>query len=104
MRAIAPLLALLLLLLVASCGVPRPAGSGPRGTLRFQGTPPDALVEVDGVHLGPMKMLGEQGLLLRPGDHRIIVRFEGYFPKYKIVSIEDGAVTILEVHLRPIPD
>ncbi len=54
--------------------------------------------------MGPIHMFESKGLLLRPGEHRIIVRAEGYFSEYRIVEIKDGMVVVLEVELRPVPE
>ncbi|MCP4196812.1 MAG: PEGA domain-containing protein [Proteobacteria bacterium] len=95
---------LLLTVLLAACGATRPEKADPRGTLRFNGQPRDASVEIDDVHLGPIHMFEKKGLLLRPGMHRITVRANGYFPVYRRVEIVEGKLIVLEITLRPIPD
>ena len=86
-----------------ACGARKAHDPGPRGTLRFKGTPKGAVVEVDEIRLGPLEMFVEQGLLLRPGTHRVVVSHEGYFTEYKLVKIEKDQLEILEVELRPLP-
>lgn len=93
----------LLTALLAGCAGIQRVEPQARGTLRFSGEPRDALIEVDEVHLGPISMFEKKGLLLLPGEHRIIVRREGYFPAYRIVTVSAGEVAVLEVELREIP-
>jgi hypothetical protein len=98
-------LVLALAISAAACGAgQRPADAGPRGTLRIDGEPETAIVEVDEKRLGPVGMFAEKGLLLKPGQHRVIVRAEGYFPAYELVEITEDEVTVLEVTLRPVPE
>lgn len=106
--ATGPNLALALLLWAAvsticACGGVQEQDRGPRGTLRFKGTPPDAVVEIDEALLGPIRMFEKNGVLLRPGQHRVIVRADGYFTEYRLVEVlKDGLVKI-EFDLRPVP-
>ncbi|MCP4606932.1 MAG: PEGA domain-containing protein [Proteobacteria bacterium] len=92
------------LIFTIACGGAQKIDVGPRGTLRFEGEPKDALIELDEVHMGPIRMFESKGLLLRPGEHRVIVRAEGYFPEYRLVEIRDGEVISLKVELRPVPE
>ena len=97
--------ALLLAGAAAGCGgAQRPVDPGPRGALRFKVVPAAALVEVDEVRLGPASMFEEQGLLLKPGPHRVILKLEGYFTDYRIVDIVEDQVLSLELELRPVPE
>jgi hypothetical protein len=100
----APTVFVLIAFFIASCGGALKVDTGPRGSFRIEGNPKDANVEIDDVHLGPTNMFEKQGVLLRPGEHRIIVRAEGYFPEYRIVPIKDGEVFVLKIDLRPIPE
>jgi hypothetical protein len=95
---------LILTILIAACGATQPLKADPRGTLRFDGQPREASVEIDDVHLGPIHMFEKKGLLLRPGVHRITVRANGYFPVYRQVEIVEDERIILEIILRPLPD
>ncbi len=101
-----PLLTLLMLaLLSTACGAThKPVDPGPRGTLRFKCTPDTTLVEVDETSLGPAHMFEENGLLLRPGEHRVVLRATDHFAEYKIVEIIEGQVIVVEVDLREVPD
>ena len=102
-----PITAFVLLLgaaLASSCGAPRVVDRGPRGTLRFSGEPADAILEIDETRLGPIGAFVERGVLLEPGEHRIVVRAEGFFPEYRIVLVEEDEVEIVEVSLRPVPE
>ena len=74
------------------------------GTLRFAGEPGDAIIEVDERSLGPLEMFTEKGLLLRPGQHQVIVKKSGFFTDYHLVQITEDEVTLLEIKLREIPD
>ncbi len=78
-------------------------GPGPRGTVRFDVIPQDAGLEVDEQRLGPAKMFREHGVLLRPGQHRVIVRRSGFFPEYRLIQVTEGEVVLVKVRLRPIP-
>jgi hypothetical protein len=100
-----PAVVLVLALSATACGAgQQPADVGPRGTLRIDGEPATAIVEVDEKRLGPVGMFSEKGLLLKPGQHRVIIRAEGYFPAYELVEIAEDQVTVLEVELRPVPE
>jgi len=91
--------------LLTSCGgSQRPTDVGPRGTLRFEVAPGEAVVEVDEKRLGPASMFEEKGLLLKPGQHRVILRADGFFTEYQLVEITEDQVTVLELELRPVPE
>jgi hypothetical protein len=101
------LLALSAVLIWSACGcgaAHRPDDPGPRGTLRFKIEPGEALVEVDEVRLGPASMFEQQGLLLKPGEHRVTLKLEHHFTEYRIVEIVEGEVLLLEATLRPVPE
>jgi hypothetical protein len=89
--------------LFTACGAAQKPAPDPRGALRIEGNPKDANVEVDETHLGPINMFEKQGVLLRPGEHQVVVRADGYFPEYRIVEIGEGEVTVLKIDLRPVP-
>jgi hypothetical protein len=94
-----------LALLLTACGAgQKPADVGPRGTLRFAVEPGEAVVEVDEKRLGPASMFETKGLLLKPGQHRVILRAEGFFTEYRLVDISEDQVTVLELDLRPVPE
>ena len=79
------------------------ASHGPRGTLRFECDQPDARLEVDEKHIGPIGMLASQGILVRPGRHRIVVRKPGFFDAHMLVDVTADTVQTIKVQLRPIP-
>jgi hypothetical protein len=92
-------------MLFSACGgAQRPADVGPRGTLRFEVEPGEAIVEVDERRLGPASMFADKGLLLKPGQHRVILRAEGFFTEYQLVDITEDQITVLELELRPVPE
>jgi len=92
------------LTILASCGARQPETEAPRGTLRFTAEVKDAILEVDEQRVGPIGLFSEQGLMLKPGQHRIIVRRAGYFDFYLLVDVQENDLKIIEVPLRPIPD
>jgi hypothetical protein len=93
-----------LMAFVWGCGSVQKIDYGPRGTLRIQGKPDVATIEVDETHLGQVNLFEKKGLLLRPGPHRVIIKADGYFPEYKIVEIEQDKILSLKIELRPIPE
>ena len=95
--------AMLLAALVIGCGGAQKPAETPRGTVRFKGDPEDALLSVNEMHLGPIQMFEEKGVLLKPGPQRIVVSKEGFFTEYRIVDVEANTVTTVEVTLREIP-
>lgn len=96
---------LTLALFVAACGGShKTVDPGPRGTLRFECGPKATVLEVDETLLGPADMFRENGLLLKPGTHRVVLRADGYFPDYRLVEVLEGEVTVIKADLRKIPD
>lgn len=91
-------------LCAAGCSGARTAPAEPRGTLRFAIEPGDALVDVDETRLGPASMLEQRGLLLRVGEHRVVVSRDGYFTEHRLIEIRDGEVAALELALTPVPE
>ena len=87
----------------AACGAARLMPAEPRGALRIVASPSDARVEIDETRLGVAGMFEEQGVLLRPGEHRLILRAEGFFPEYRIVEIKANEALVLKVELREVP-
>ncbi len=103
MRAVSALL-IVAFVGIAACASFRPVNPDPRGILAFKGEPKQTHIEINDISLGPLHMFENNGVLLRPGQHRIVARADGFFPEYKIVEIKTGETTTLEVILRPIPD
>ena len=88
---------------VSACGgAQKPAG--PRGALRFEIAPKEAIVEVDEVRLGPASMLAAKGLLLKPGAHRVVVSLENHFPEYRLVDVRADEVVTVKLELTPTPE
>ena len=101
--ALTPILALALC--VTACGGShKTTDPGPRGTLRFECGPKTTVLEVDETLLGPAGMFRENGLLLKPGTHRVVLKADGYFPDYQLVEVVEGEVTVIKTDLRKIPD
>lgn len=92
-------------LILAGCGFqPKTADVGPRGTVRFKGNPPDAILEINETRLGPISMFQKQGVLLKPGSHRVIVKKEGYFDDYILIEVVENQLQTLNINLRSIPN
>ncbi len=77
---------------------------GPRGTLRFKSNQKDALLEVDETRLGSIGMFEQSGVLLHPGEHRIVVSQKGYFKEYRLITVVEDQLQTVEVNLTPVPD
>ncbi|MDJ0765227.1 MAG: hypothetical protein QNJ97_19760 [Myxococcota bacterium] len=76
----------------------------PRGIVRFTGEPKYAGIEIDEKRLGPLHMFETDGVLLIPGQHRIIARADGHFPEYRLIEVTANEVIVVEFNLRPIPE
>ena len=95
---------LALFFLLAACGAP---GSGAKATtsLRMTGSPADARVVVDDQIVGTLDMVQARGVAMPPGNHRVSVEHEGFFPFDTIVEAKEGEKVVhLEAKLVPIPD
>lgn len=86
------------------CGGARAPAPGPRGTVRFACEPEDAVLEVDETRLGPVGMFAGRGLLLAPGEHRVVLRAPGHFPEYRLIEVVEDELLVVEISLRPVPD
>jgi hypothetical protein len=100
-----PLRAFLICLLVMIGGCPTgpQAPPPPSGGLRFEGSPPEALVTIDEQLAGTLRQIGELPVLLRPGTHRVQVTAPGYFPWYAEIEVGETVQTI-PVTIRPVPE
>ena len=85
-------------------GTQTPVDPGPRGTVRFQCEPKTAVLEVDETRLGPVKMFEKTGVLLRPGQHRVVLSAKNHFPKMELIEVVEGKVTVVEITLREVPE
>ena len=95
---------LAVLLFLCACGAP---GNGAKATtsLRLTGSPADARVVVDDQIVGTLDMVQARGVAMPPGNHRVSVVREGFFPFDTIVEAKEGEKVLhLEAKLVPIPD
>ena len=97
-------LAILCFALLSACGGAQRKPAEPRGTVRFAVVPPAAIVEVDELRLGPASMLAERGVLLKVGQHRVVVTLENHFPEYRLVDVRADEVATVELELTPTPE
>lgn len=86
------------------CGGVRAPDPGPRGTVRFACEPAEAVLEVNETRLGPVGMFAERGLLLPPGEHRVVLRAPEHFPEYRLIEVVEDEMLVVEIALRPVPD
>ncbi len=70
----------------------------PVGMLTIETTPPHADVFVDRIN----RAQAPAELSLRPGQHLVTLRCEGYKPEHRTVTIDDGGRTSLNVELAKI--
>ena len=84
----------------------RPAAStGPRTKLVVEGSPATAAVLVDEQPLGTLAMVARRGVALPPGQHRLTVQADGYFPADVLVEIgRGGGVQRQVVRLTTLPE
>jgi hypothetical protein len=87
--------------MLACAGAPPPPAR--MVSFRMKGTPPNATVTVDDIHVGPLEVVQKRGLALPAGQHRVTVEAPGFFPYDKLVNAEDRPIS-LEVSLVPIPE
>ena len=99
-----PVSLFILSFLLAACFETIAPDVGPRGTLRFKSNQKDAVLEVDETRLGPIGMFEQSGVLLHPGEHRIVVSQKGYFKEYRLVTVVEDQLQTVEVNLTPVPD
>lgn len=78
--------------------------TGPRGTVRFTSNQSNAVLEIDDYRIGPIGMFEKTGVLLKPGEHRIVVYREGFFKEYKLIEVNTDVLQVIDVSLTPIPD
>jgi len=60
----------------------------------------DASVFVDGKYVGRLQVLKNRLVALPPGTHRIVVRRQGFFPRYRMVTVRRNEVVIVRAVLR----
>ena len=99
------ILFLLVSVFLVSCGgAQTTVDPGPRGTVRVKCEPRDAVLEVDETRLGPVRMFEKTGVLLRPGQHRVVLSAKNHFSEFKLIEVVEGKVTIVEINLREVPE
>ena len=89
---------------LSACGGAQKRPAEPRGALRFEVAPKEALIEVDETRLGPASMFAKQGILLKVGQHRVVVSLEDHFPEYRLVDIRENEVATVRITLTPTPE
>ncbi len=72
-----------------------------RAALGFTCPQAGAAVFVDGRYLGTVRTLRNRYVLLKPGVHRLELRLEGYYPRYRVIRLAPGETGILKVRLLP---
>lgn len=78
--------------------------TGPRGTLRFKCNESEAVLQINDTRLGPIGMFEESGVLLKPGQHRVMVYKDGFFKEYKLVDVAENELQVIEIAMTAIPD
>ncbi len=71
----------------------------PRAALGFACPQEEAAVFVDGRYLGTVRTLRDRYILLKPGTHRVELRLDGYYPRYRVLRLAPGETGILKVRL-----
>jgi hypothetical protein len=95
---------LLFALALVACGAPG-NGAQKSTSLRMTGTPADARVVVDDQIVGTLDMVQARGVAMPPGQHRVSVEHDGYFPFDTIVEAKEGEKFVrIEAKLVPVPD
>ena len=90
--------------LLIACGAP---GSGAKAvtSLQMTGSPADARVVVDDQIVGTLDMVQARGVAMPPGQHRVTVEHDGFFPFDTIVEAKEGEKVVhLEAKLVRVPD
>lgn len=91
-----------LMMCVFGCGPAK--HEGPITRLIVRGTPAEATVLVDEQPLGTLATVGA-GIALPPGQHRLTVQAQGYFPADVLLEIgREGGVHEQKVELVAIPE
>jgi hypothetical protein len=88
---------------VAAFGCAQPARP-PTVPLRIEGGPANASVTVDDEPIGSFDVVAAHGVALPPGQHRLTVEADGYFPSDQVIDAEPGGELLrLKVQLEKIP-
>jgi hypothetical protein len=77
----------------------------PTISLRMTGSPPDARVTVDDQLVGTLDVVAVRGVAMPPGQHRVSVERQGYFPFDTLVDAKEGQGPVkIEAKLVPVPE
>ncbi len=88
-----------LLTVGVGCAGPKPI------VVPIAGSPDDALVTVNDTYRGKLGRLEQSGLPLLPGEHRVSIEANGYFPHDQLIELmEDVPPAPIEADLQPIQD
>ena len=103
-----PRAAFALLLCTASLGLAAckgAASTGPRSKLALDGTPSEASVLIDEQPIGSLAVVQKHGVSLPPGQHRLTVQADGYFPADLLIDVDrSGGVVRRTVKLTALPE
>ncbi len=77
--------------------------SAPTGGVRIEVEPGDARIYVDEALVGDAGTYADRPLPLPPGDHRIKVTADGFYPEYLEVEVKGEMIPIV-VSLTPVPE
>ena len=72
-------------------------------SLRVRGNVDDAQVTVDDIRIGALAYVSAHGVALPPGQHRVTVERNGFFPWDSLVEAKSDPI-YLQITLVPIPD
>jgi hypothetical protein len=105
-------LAIALISLGTTAACRPPAAPAPRlVSLRFAGTPENALVFVDDILVGPLEVVKARGLAVPAGVHHVTVQAEGHFPDDRVIDAKapEGqpaapAPVVLTFALKKLPE
>lgn len=78
---------------------------GPHSKLVLDGAPVAAAVLVDEQPVGSLAVVRERGIALPPGQHRLTVQADGYFPADLLIEVDkSGGVIKRTVRLVAVPE
>ena len=94
-----------LLLIGALAGCLAGCAAPAKQLLRINGDPDEALVHINDRYVGKLGRLEKQGIKLVPGEYRVTIDANGYFPHDEIVTIVDAQPPQpMNVALEEVPD
>lgn len=87
---------------VTSCAYPTSSlrQGGQRPAIGFSGAPPNAVVTVDGVEMGPASQYnsGKQVLIVESGSHTVSLRLDGDEIYQQHIYLGSGETKIIEIN------